>query len=117
MSQASLRTSQLSVSAIFLIHGVIVASWASRIPDFQAMLHLSSAILGRSLMIAAIGSVLAIPFAGWLINAFGSTRTVIATSLGFSLALPLIAETDSVASLSLARFCSMVRWLDRWTWP
>jgi MFS family permease len=102
MSQPSLGQARFSVSVIFLIHGFIVASWASRIPDFQAMIHLSPAILGRSLMMAAIGSVLAMPFAGWLINAFGSTRTLITTSLGFSLALPLIAETDSVARLSSA---------------
>jgi MFS family permease len=98
--QFSLPQARLSVSAIFLIHGVIVASWASRIPDFQAMLHLSPAILGRSLMIAATGSVLAMPLTGWLVHALGSRRTVIATSLGFSLTLPVIAETHSVIGLS-----------------
>jgi fucose permease len=100
VSQSSLPQARLSVSAIFLIHGIIVASWASRIPDFQAMLHISPAILGRSLMIAATGSVLAMPLAGWLVHALGSTRMVIATSLGFSLALPVIAETHSVIGLS-----------------
>ena len=102
MHQTGLLGVRLSLSSIFLIHGLIVASWASRIPDFQAMLHLSPVILGRSLMMAAIGSVLAMPIAGWLIGAFGSAPMVIATSLGFCLALPLIAQTDSVVSLSFA---------------
>jgi fucose permease len=51
-------------------------------------------------MIAATGSVLAMPLTGWLVHALGSRRTVIATSLGFSLTLPVIAETHSVIGLS-----------------
>jgi MFS family permease len=53
-------------------------------------------------MMAAIGSVFAMPAAGWLINGFGSMRMVIATSLGFCLALPVIAEANSVVTLSVA---------------
>src|ERR1700681_1804279 len=94
-----LQRARFSLSLIFLIHGLIVATWASRIPDFQARLQLSPAILGRSLMMAAIGSVVAMPVAGRLISVFGSMRLVIATSLGFCLALPLLAESRSVVTL------------------
>src|SRR5437879_13353307 len=52
--------------------GVIIATWASRIPAFQAHLHLSPAVLGRSLLMAAIGSVLAMPAAGWAVHKFVS---------------------------------------------
>jgi hypothetical protein len=68
MQQLSLQRARVSVSLIFLIHGLIIATWASRIPAFQAHLHLSPAVLGRSVMMAAIGSVLATPAAGWLIS-------------------------------------------------
>jgi hypothetical protein len=90
MQQLSLQQVHVSVSLIFLIHGLIIATWASRIPVFQAHLHLSPAVLGRSLMMAAIGSVLAMPAAGWLINKFGSLSLVIGSTLGFGLALSLI---------------------------
>src|ERR1700730_5250148 len=102
MQQRSLQQVRVSVSLIFLIHGLIIATWASRIPAFQAHLHLSPAVLGRSLMMAAIGSVLAMPAAGWLINKFGSLSIVIASTLGFGLALPLIAESNAVLTLSVA---------------
>src|ERR1700723_717863 len=98
----SVPWARLSVSLIFLIHGLIVPTWASRIPVFQARLQLSPAILGRSLMMAAIGSVVAMPVAGRLISVFGSTPLVIATSLGFCLALPMLAESGSVVTLSMA---------------
>jgi MFS family permease len=102
MQQRSLQQVRVSVSLIFLIHGLIIATWASRIPAFQAHLHLSPAVLGRSLMMAAIGSVLAMPAAGWLINKFGSLSIVIGSTLGFGLALPLIAESNTVLTLSVA---------------
>jgi MFS family permease len=102
MQQRSLQQVRVSVSLIFLIHGLIIATWASRIPAFQAHLHLSPAVLGRSLMMAAIGSVLAMPAAGWLINKFGSLSIVIGSTLGFGLALPLIAESNTVRTLSVA---------------
>ena len=102
MQQHSLEQVRVSVSLIFLIHGLIIATWASRIPAFQARLHLSPAVLGRSLMMAAIGSVLAMPAAGWLINKFGSLSIVMGSTLGFGLALPLIAESNTVLTLSAA---------------
>jgi hypothetical protein len=35
--QRSLQQVRVSVSLIFLIHGLIIATWASRIPAFQAL--------------------------------------------------------------------------------
>jgi MFS family permease len=102
IEQRSLGQVRVSVSLIFLIHGLIIATWASRIPAFQAQLHLSPAVLGRSLMMAAIGSVFAMPVAGWLINKFGSLSIVIGSTLGFGLALPLLAESSTVLTLSVA---------------
>jgi len=71
MQQRGLQQVRVSVSLIFLIHGLIIATWASRIPAFQAHLHLSPAVLGRSLMMAAIGSVVATSAAGrWAVLTF-----------------------------------------------
>ena len=105
MQQRSPQQVRVSVSLIFLIHGLIIATWASRIPAFQAHLHLSPAVLGRSLMMAAIGSVLAMPAAEWLINKFGSLSIVIGSTLGFGLALPLIADTPADGRLDTRRLC------------
>src|ERR1700736_3471588 len=102
MQQRSLQQVRVSVSLISLVHGLTIPTWPSRIPAFQAPRHLPPAVLGRSLMMAAIGSVLAMPAAGWLINKFGSLSLVIGSTLGFGLALPLIAESNTVLTLSVA---------------
>src|SRR5258708_36828989 len=99
MEHRSLNRVGVRVSLFFLIHGLIIATWASRIPAFQAPLHLSPAVLGRSLMMAAIGSILTMPAAGWLIHKFGSLSIVTGSTLGCGLALPVIAESSTVLTL------------------
>src|SRR5258708_25429364 len=53
-------------------------------------------------MMVAIGSVFDMRVAGWLINKFGGLSIVIGSTLGFGLALPLIAESNTVLTLSVA---------------
>ena len=97
-----LRRARLSTGLIFVVNGLVVAVWASRVPDFQERLHLAPAILGLELMMAALGSVVAMPMVGWLIHRFRSRRLVVATSLGACVSLPLIGLCSSVGELSLA---------------
>src|SRR4051794_41687303 len=63
-----------AVISRFLLHGLIVSTWVSRIPAVQSALELSSASLGLCLLGTAIGSVCAIPVTGWLITRVGSKR-------------------------------------------
>ena len=73
--------------ALFLLHGLVVATWVSRIPAIQSSLHLNNGVLGMDLLCAAIGSVIAIPFTGILINRYGSKRISIVSSAAFCVAL------------------------------
>ena len=76
-----------AVISRFLLHGLIVSTWVSRIPAVQGALELSNASLGLCLLGTAIGSVCAIPVAGWCITKFGSKQIAAWSTVGFSLAL------------------------------
>lgn len=76
-----------AVISRFLLHGLIVSTWVSRIPAVQNALNLSNARLGLCLLGTAIGSVCAIPVTGWLITKFGSKHITAWSTIGFSLAL------------------------------
>ncbi|MFL6417434.1 MAG: MFS transporter [Bryobacteraceae bacterium] len=76
-----------AVISRFLLHGLIVSTWVSRIPSIQTALGLSNATLGLCLLGTAIGSVCAIPLTGWGIGKFGSRRVTAWSTIGFSLAL------------------------------
>src|SRR5690242_9184636 len=71
----------------FLLHGLIVSTWVSRIPAIQNSLALSNAHLGLCLLGTAVGSVAAVPVTGWLVTRYGSRRVTTWSTVGFSLAL------------------------------
>lgn len=69
-------TARNAVLATFAVSGFAFASWASRIPTIREQLGLTPGELGRTLLVGALGSVLALPFAGRVITAVGAARTV-----------------------------------------
>ena len=99
-----LSRERLSISVIFLVHGLIVASWVSRIPAIQSALGLSPAVLGTVLLSTTAGALVAMPLTGGLVHHFGSRRLVIVTTILFCLALPLLARPDSAVGLAASLF-------------
>lgn len=93
-----------AVAARFLVHGLVVSTWISRIPTIQALLQISNGALGMALLGAAIGSVSAIPACGWLVNRYGSSRVANWTSVGFCLSLVLPPLAVNVVTLFAALF-------------
>src|SRR5581483_310049 len=91
-----------AVVARFLIHGLVVSTWVSRIPAVKASLRLSDGALGLALLGTAIGSLAAIPACGWLVGKTGSRSASIWTSIGFCLALPLPAFSTNAVFLFAA---------------
>jgi fucose permease len=75
---------------VFIAAGVVLSSWASRIPQVRDELHLSPASLGLTLLCVAIGSLIALPTSGWIVHRLGAARTVALMSVcgtsGFAIA-------------------------------
>jgi MFS family permease len=93
-----------AVVARFLIHGLVVSTWVSRIPAVKNSLHLSDGALGLSLLGTAIGSLIAVPACGWLVDRTGSRGACIWSSIGLCLALPLPAFAVGAPTLFAALF-------------
>ena len=64
--------SRSAVSTIFFINGVVLASWVPHIPAVKAVHGLSDGQLGMVLLAMAVGAVLTLPLAGWLVGRTGS---------------------------------------------
>src|SRR5262249_4049064 len=88
----------------FLVHGLVVSTWVSRIAATKSALRLSDGALGLLLLGAAIGSVAAIPVSGALVTRYGSRRIAIWTSAGFCLALVPLALAAHTGILAAALF-------------
>ncbi len=102
--ERSLRAAWWATVVLFLVHGLIVATWISRIPAIQTTLHLNNGILGLTLLSSAVGAVSTIPITGWLVSRFGSRRVTAISSIFFCLAVNLLALAPDALRLAAALF-------------
>ena len=91
-----------AVAKVFFVNGAAIASWVPHIPAVKSRHALSDGQLGAVLLAMAAGSVLSLPFAGWLVGRFGSRAMTMLASLAPCLALPLPVISDNVLALSLS---------------
>ena len=99
-----LRRARISVSLVFLIHGILVSNWLSRIPAVQAKLHLSVGILGATLLATAAGALIAMPLTSKLVGRFGSARVTRASTLVLCVCVVLPGLTWNAPALAAALF-------------
>jgi hypothetical protein len=84
----ALLHARLSISFIFFANGFVVASWLPHIPEVKERLALGDFWLGVALFAMAAGSVLALPFAGWLTGRLGSDAVTRTAALALCVLLP-----------------------------
>lgn len=99
-----LRAARISISLVFLIHGIVVANWLSRIPAVQGKLGIEVGELGWILLAVPAGSVAAIPVTSRLIGRFGSAAMTRITTLLFCAALTLPGAAGGAISLAVSLF-------------
>ena len=85
--EPNLRRAWWAAVARFLVHGLVVSTWVSRIPSIKSSLHLGDGVFGLALLGTAIGSVIGIPVCGYFVTRYGSRTAASFTSSLFCLAL------------------------------
>ncbi|UJP66693.1 MFS transporter [Mongoliitalea daihaiensis] len=91
-----LQKRRLALGSLFFLAGLCFASWASRIPDIQLKFQLSEAQLGTLLLGLPIGSLIALPAAGFLVHRYGSRLVILMSGVGYLIFLPLIGFSPSI---------------------
>lgn len=98
----ALRRLVWATRAMFLLCGVVAASWAPLVPYAQNRLALNNGQLGLLLLAPGCGSLLAMPLSGWLIARYGS-RQVLQVAFALTIpCLPLLALAGRTWLLALA---------------
>ncbi|MDT0187385.1 MFS transporter [Microbacterium sp. ARD31] len=72
----TLTAARNAVGLSFFLNGLVFSSWVSRIPEVRSSFDLSNGGLGLVLLAIALGSVLALPTSGALINRWGTVVIV-----------------------------------------
>jgi MFS family permease len=65
---------RIATNILFFMNGICFASYATRIPDLKEYFQLNDAQLGSILLVAPVGSLVALPMAGVIIDKFGSRK-------------------------------------------
>jgi MFS family permease len=98
------RWARIAVTAVFVVHGLLFASWTAHIPGVKAHLGLTDGTLGLALLGAPVGSVIAMIVSSWLLPKVGSRRIVQVALVGYCAAGPLVGLTGSLLALFAALF-------------
>jgi len=104
MPNKTLLINRIAVSTFFFVNGFLYANWTSRLPELQRFFGINNAELGSMLFCIALGSIVSMPFAGWLGSKFGSDIIVKVTALLFCVAIPLVAISQNEWIIRLCFF-------------
>ena len=99
-----LKSARVSIATLFFINGMIVATWAARIPAIKHALGLSQAALGLALLGGALGALVAMNIAGYVAARVGSRPVATLTTLALCGTLPLLALAPNPVLLFGALF-------------
>jgi len=92
-------TPRIAVTVVFVVHGLLFASWTAHIPHVKQSLGLNDGTLGFVLLGAPVGSVAAMCLAAMLLPRFGSRRIVQVALCGYCAAGPLVGLTGTLPAL------------------
>lgn len=93
---------QLPLPALFALFGLLMGSWAGRIPALRDGLAISHSTLSLVLLCGGLGAVLSHPVATHMMAKHGGRTTVFCSGLALCLVLPAIGLAASPARLMLA---------------
>jgi MFS family permease len=99
-----MRGTRVTIALFFFGDGLLLGSWAARIPAVQRHAHLTNARLGVALFAASVGALAAMPVAGWLSERRGSRGVTVVALLTAAGSLALAALAGGLGQLAAALF-------------
>lgn len=87
--------------AVFTLNGLVFANWVSRLPAVRDALDLTPARLGILLLVGSVGSVLALPLTGAVVQRIGTRRTVVLAATLNVVSFALVAVAVGIGEVGL----------------
>lgn len=92
---------RLAVNILFGMNGFLFANYTAQLPKIQSNYGLDEGSLGITLLILAIGALIAMPFTGWLIVKNSSQQIAKVAGIIFCLLIPLIGFMPNIILLNV----------------
>jgi fucose permease len=98
----SVRLQHIALPILFALFGMLMGTWAGRIPALRDGLQISHSALSTVLVCGGLGAVVSYPLSSRSMAKFGGRKTVLYAGLGLLAVLPCIGAAHSVPMLRLA---------------
>ncbi len=92
---------QISTRFAFLITGLAMSAWAPLIPFVKARLDIGESTLGLLILCFGVGSLIAMPVTGLLVNRYGCRRVITISLLLMCLSLVCLAISPGIPGMAL----------------
>ena len=100
----SSRRQRYALGGYFALNGLGFSCWVPRIPEIRNELGLGTGELGAVLLCAALGSLLAMPATGALVDRYGARTTTVAAAAVYTTVIAGIGAADDGPTLGLVLF-------------
>lgn len=97
-----IRAKGFALPLLFTLFGLIMGSWAGRIPALAAGVHVSHAALSMVLLCGGLGAVVSYPVSSWLMGNYGARKTLLISGLALLADLVSIGMAPTVPRLMLS---------------
>lgn len=101
-SPVLVQAQQYSLPLVFALFGLIMGSWAGRIPALAAGVNVSHAALSMVLVCGGLGAVVSYPISSFLMGRFGARKTILISGLALLAVLVSIGMAPNVPRLMMA---------------
>jgi MFS family permease len=92
---------RMSVFVVFALNGIVIGSWAPRMPTVADQIGASPGELGLALLGASVGMITSASLTGRFCARFGARLVVLTSTVGTVAILPLVAVVGSSIQLGL----------------
>jgi MFS family permease len=92
----------LALPVLFTLFGVVMGSWAGRIPAMAERVHVSHSALSMVLLCGGLGAVLSYPVSSRMMGSLGARKTLLFAGLALLAVLVMIGAAPTVPLLMLA---------------
>lgn len=98
------RTPAFATAAVFLLNATIIAGWVSRLPATRDRLDVSTGVIGVTLLMSGLGSLVAMPFVGRLAARWSSRPLIVVLASLCALCLVLLSVTPDALTTGAVLF-------------
>ncbi len=96
------QAQQYALPVLFTLFGLIMGSWAGRIPALAERVQVSHSALSMVLLCGGLGAVVSYPISAFLMGRFGARKTMLISGMALLAVLVAIGMAPTVPRLMLA---------------